>query len=257
MVSAKLAFLKPVFGIAVVPDLVAPSEVAHTVNGPIALGRESRIAVANRPDHGNPVQKLVGHLANFVLAKPQNMPDLKTSGPQGALGNRQYKSQSQSRGRSRRSRCALNRFISSSSASMSSVRRSFLDFGLSAARSFSSAFSTESFGISAMVHRPHIQSTSVQTIANSPAATRHQTVSKIYLRAASPFVEGIATVSAVTAAGHPDSFVDLDQHELRSGELYTPNVRLCGQLSPQRETGGRHAPWSHALLPFGRSALDR
>jgi hypothetical protein len=35
------------------------------------------------------------------------------------------------------------RFISSSSASISSVRRAFLDFGASAARSFSSAFSTE------------------------------------------------------------------------------------------------------------------
>src|SRR6185369_15870831 len=42
------------------------------------------------------------------------------------------------------------RFISSSRASMSSVRCAFLDFGASALRSFSSAFSTESLGVSAM-----------------------------------------------------------------------------------------------------------
>jgi hypothetical protein len=52
--------------------------------------------------------------------------------------------------RSRRSLCALKRFISSSSAAISSVRRAFLDFGASAARSFSRAFSTESLGVSAM-----------------------------------------------------------------------------------------------------------
>jgi len=39
---------------------------------------------------------------------------------------------------------------------MSSVRRALLDFGFSAARNFLSAFSTESFGISAMAH-PYIQ----------------------------------------------------------------------------------------------------
>jgi hypothetical protein len=54
--------------------------------------------------------------------------------------------------RSRRSLCALMRFISSSRAFISSVRRSFLDFGASALRSFSSAFSTESLDVSAMAN---------------------------------------------------------------------------------------------------------
>ena len=54
--------------------------------------------------------------------------------------------------RSRRSLCARMRFISSSSASISSERRVSLDFVASAARSFSSAFSTESFGVSAMAN---------------------------------------------------------------------------------------------------------
>jgi len=49
-----------------------------------------------------------------------------------------------------RSLCALMRFISSSSASISSSRRSFLDFSGSALRIFCSAFSTDSLGVSAM-----------------------------------------------------------------------------------------------------------
>ena len=48
--------------------------------------------------------------------------------------------------------CARMRFISSSSTSISSVRRSFLDLVASALRSFSSAFSTESLGVSAMAN---------------------------------------------------------------------------------------------------------
>jgi hypothetical protein len=44
------------------------------------------------------------------------------------------------------------RFISSSRASISSARRAFLDFGASVPRSFFNAFSTESFGVSAMAN---------------------------------------------------------------------------------------------------------
>jgi hypothetical protein len=56
------------------------------------------------------------------------------------------------RGRSKRNLCALMRSISSLSASISSLRRASLDFGVSLERSFSSAFSTESLVVSAMVN---------------------------------------------------------------------------------------------------------
>jgi hypothetical protein len=113
--------------------------------------------------------------------------------------------------RSRRSLCAFKRFISSSSASIFSVSRAFLDFGASAPRSFSSAFSTESLGVSATTD-PHVQATSVQTMAQLRQIGVPATATKSFETSPEPRVRGL-----LLQIRPP---VDLDQHALCRGDLF-------------------------------------
>jgi hypothetical protein len=112
--------------------------------------------------------------------------------------------------RSRRSLCAFKRFISSSSASIFSVSRAFLDFGASAPRSFSSAFSTESLGVSAMIN-PHVQATSIQRMAQLRQIGVPATATK-----SSETPE--SRVRRLLLQIRP--LVDLNQHPLCRGDLF-------------------------------------
>jgi hypothetical protein len=115
---------------------------------------------------------------------------------------------------------------------MSSVRRSFLDFSASALRNFSSAFSTESFGVSAMANL-YPSETAFSLLATSQG---RRLPAELVRR--SEIIPADCEL-ACNASDPAQASVDLDQQECACGDLLYADARWDRQAGEEPEVIGR------------------